>query len=601
MVKPGHQRFLLFLVSLILTVMVLPGEIVWANENKGIQVDVTLQPDGSARIREVWDMVVDEGTELYKPMTMLDDQELVDYQVKVDGQPLTYQENWDVEGSQEEKSGHYGRADGELNWGIGAYGPHTYEISYQINNFVAQSQTEQMVFWKLVNDSMSPAPEQIKISLQSDLEPLTLENSYRAWAFGFRGKLSFENGKIIASSQGDFDGSNYATLLLRIPAGTYQTGLKVDKSFEDYLKTAFEGSDYNYEDYDPEATYEDLQTGSLNAKGPSAFDRFMDRHLGKIILAGLALVGVSGAMGAYHIYKQRKLKARYYPTMAQAEERLEGHYHRETPAEDVYQIYALLEDMEVEDLKANYLTVALLDLVASGALLIETNLESGLFRSKEESLFSLVADQTPSGPAGSIYQLMAKAQGKRDQLSQSEFSHYVENNPEKFIQALAKMKTHSKSYLKEAGYLKSLRAKAAKEKTERDQADDLVDLPLTDQGFVFRDQVVGFKNYLADYSLLNERGAKEVGLWDQMMLYAGAYGILEEVEKEFEKVYPNYYQYSSFNQVPLMNYYWISRSINQSYVKATSMSEVSSSGGGGFTSIGGGGGSFGGGSGGGVR
>ncbi|MHA6380876.1 hypothetical protein ACX3VT_04895 [Aerococcus sanguinicola] len=107
--------------------------------------------------------------------------------------------------------------------------------------------------------------------------------------------------------------------------------------------------------------------------------------------------------------------------------------------------------------------------------------------------------------------------------------------------------------------------------------------------------------HLADYSLLNERGAKEVGLWDQMMLYAGAYGILEEVEKEFEKVYPNYYQYSSFNQVPLMNYYWISRSINQSYVKATSMSEVSSSGGGGFTSIGGGGGSFGGGSGGGVR
>ena len=90
MVKPGHQRFLLFLVSLILTVMVLPGEMVWANENKGIQVDVTLQPDGSARIREVWDMVVDEGTELYKPMTMLDDQELVDYQVKVDGQPLTY-------------------------------------------------------------------------------------------------------------------------------------------------------------------------------------------------------------------------------------------------------------------------------------------------------------------------------------------------------------------------------------------------------------------------------------------------------------------------------------------------------------------------------
>lgn len=601
MVKAGRQRSLLFLVSLILSLIVIPGERVWANENKGIQVEVTLHQDGSASIRELWDMVVDEGTELYKPMTMLEDQELVNYQVKVDGQALTYQDNWDVDASREDKAGYYGRADGELNWGIGSYGSHSYEISYQINNFVAQSQTEQMVFWKLVNDSMSPAPEKIQIRLKSELEPLTLENNYRVWAFGFRGKLSFEDGQILALSQGDFDGSNYATLLLRIPSGTYQTGLQLDKRFEDYLRTAFEGSDYNYEDYDPEATYEDLQTGSLNAKGPSDFDRFMDRHLGKIILAGFALVGLTGAMAGYRIHKQRKLKARYYPTMAQAEDRLQGHYHRESPAEDVYQLYALLEVMEVEDLKENYLTVALLDLVASGALTIETDKENGFFRTKEESYFSLVADQEVSGPAASIYQLMAKAKGKRDQLSQTVFSQYVENHPEKFTQALAKMKTHSKSYLKEVGYLKSLQAKPAKEQTERDQADELADLPLTDAGFSFRDQVVGFKNYLADYSLLNERGAQEVALWDQMMLYAGAYGILEAVEKEFEKVYPHYYQYSSFNQVPLMNYYWISRSINNSYIKATSMSAVSSSGGGGFTSIGGGGGSFGGGSGGGVR
>lgn len=86
------------------------------------------------------------------------------------------------------------------------------------------------------------------------------------------------------------------------------------------------------------------------------------------------------------------------------------------------------------------------------------------------------------------------------------------------------------------------------------------------------------------------------------MIYAGAFGIADEVEEEFRKIYPEYAEISTYSDAPFFYYAYYGSMLNRSYSDGHSAATASSSsGGGGGTSFGGGGGSFGGGGGGGVR
>ena len=48
------------------------------------------------------------------------------------------------------------------------------------------------------------------------------------------------------------------------------------------------------------------------------------------------------------------------------------------------------------------------------------------------------------------------------------------------------------------------------------------------------------KNYLQEFTLINERTPQEVGLWDDLMLAAAAFGIAEEVAEQLTVAYPEY-------------------------------------------------------------
>ncbi len=50
--------------------------------------------------------------------------------------------------------------------------------------------------------------------------------------------------------------------------------------------------------------------------------------------------------------------------------------------------------------------------------------------------------------------------------------------------------------------------------------------------------LIGFKNFLKDFTLSKEREAVEVGLWKDYLVYAGLFGIADKVAKQFQKLYP---------------------------------------------------------------
>lgn len=127
---------------------------------------------------------------------------------------------------------------------------------------------------------------------------------------------------------------------------------------------------------------------------------------------------------------------------------------------------------------------------------------------------------------------------------------------------------------------------------------------LTQKGVDEKEQWVGLKNYMQDFSMMNEKEVPELVLWEKFLVYATAFGISDKVLKQLKVVYPQFtdsdYMYShGYNYLYCMNHgnfstnfiHSINNSISSTY---SSINYSSGSGsGGGFS----GGGGFGGGGG----
>ena len=112
-------------------------------------------------------------------------------------------------------------------------------------------------------------------------------------------------------------------------------------------------------------------------------------------------------------------------------------------------------------------------------------------------------------------------------------------------------------------------------------------------------ELAGLKRYLKDYTLIKEREAIEVNLFEEYLIFAQIMGIADKVAKQFKEIYPEVIEQSSFTSYDYIMFIHLSshRGISAAQ-SAKSRAESYSSGGGGFSSGGGGGGSFGGGGGG---
>lgn len=113
-------------------------------------------------------------------------------------------------------------------------------------------------------------------------------------------------------------------------------------------------------------------------------------------------------------------------------------------------------------------------------------------------------------------------------------------------------------------------------------------------------ELAGLKKYLKEYTLIKDREAIEITVFEEYLMFAQLMGIAKEVAKEFKDLYPEIIKQSNFDSydnIILINS-WASRGVSYA-TTAKSRAENYSSGGGGFSSGGGGGASFGGGGGGG--
>lgn len=578
MKKRFFAIYFVFLVLLPINVL--------ANENELVDIDLYIDQEGNGHFQTTYVYEDYEGTEHYIVLENLEGRSFENFKVTRNGMPMNFEENWDIDASLEEKSGKYGLVqtqDGyELCFGISEYGTNEFLVEYTITDIVKVLNDYDMLSWRFLNTDLSEDPQEIRLRIYSD-EAFNQED-IRMWAFGFEGVLELEDGQVVAYSMDDFR-YNHMTVLLRFEKGIFAGGLAEDEYFDYYADLMFLDSEYD-QTVDPDAPVSDEYI----------HDAYDEPGSGGIIgfIASLFpfLIGIVAFMSSIALFGKSKAKLDYdKDTIYQ-----DGYYYRDTqdmPIEDFYYLLVELDESNFE----HYISAYFLKWIRENRIsLIES--QKGLIRKKDVVEFKLEDSQEPMDTylEKRLFNLLASAAGEDRILQEREFSKYISSNPSSFETLIDQFYDNSKDQLTEDDFIeRHIKKRPLKDK---------ITLSLSPKGERLARELVGFKSYLEDYSLLEERDAINVHLWDTYMIYAAMYGITEKVQEQFENLYPSYIQESYYSPSVI---YWsnhYSKSFINSYNNAVaSASSAQASGGfGGGTSFGGGGGGFGGGgSGGGSR
>ena len=571
----------------ILALIIFFPHISHANELHSIDINVEIDQNGLGHVKETWQTNEDDedATEKYKVISDLSDIKIRNFKVDSDDEYWQEVSPWNIDASFDEKAYKYGMVeDGdrvELCWGITNFGENTYNLSYDIDPLVIGLNDYDMVYFRFIKENLDPLPEKISITIKG---PESFGDEVLMWSFGFEGDVHNVDGEIVAKSDGDVQ---YGQVMLRFPKGTFDTPYKIDEDFQYYAEMAQEGSDYG--SADDAGNYDEDDYDSTRFEPFPFFLNAILSLIGPIIgfiFFGLAIKSLTGASGDYKfvnkkiLEKPSKFKDQYYRDIPY-----------DGPIEDTYLISQNAKGLNIN--YENYITAFLLKWVYEDAISFAEEEEKVLFFNSKSSYITI--NHKPSNMSeveSGFFDILQKSEQYSDdgKIKQKHIEKFIKNNETFMENYFESFSENSLDKLSDGGYLTNDRKKKALSSKYKNK------ITITNSGVDLYENFIKFKNYLEDYSLIEERDINEVKLWDGFMIYAALYGISKKVYSNFTEIYPEYEGMSAFDFYMLSNITSYSSGITSS--AASNLSSFESGGFGGSSSFGGGGGSFGGGSGG---
>ena len=534
-----------------------------------INVNVRLYRDGSAIVSEVWNLTAEEGTEVYIPRTNLGDIEISDFSVTDEtGTMYTFENRWDTDRSLARKAGRCGfnRISGgvELCWGLGSYGTHEYSIRYRMSNAVKSLNDYDMIHLQLVNDELAAPPEHVKVTIEA--QNAQMDTSWvRLWGYGFHGVASLEDGKAVYESTEPFRYESSLIALMRFDKGVFDSPSVQNKDFQKVLDRAMEGSDYR-----------DVREKTWKEKLRDLFMSF----LSVLVVFAFIFLPFLRMLNGDKLSRRQKRKVLGGP----ADKVM---WYRDLPFQgDIYKTDYILDLLETKRQSNGVVSAMILRMIEKGYLLVGKDDKNKVEIRFNESLDTKLLDNNELG----LYDMMKEASGADLVLQDKEFSRWSQ-------------RSRSQDTIRLWANGLDLDAKRAL------RADNFVSgKKFSEKGVTEARRVIGFKNFLRDFTISSERESVEVGLWKDYLVYAALYGIADKVAKELKDIDPKVFEevmttdYTMFNDLVRMT-----NNLSRSLTNAQFAPQAYSGGTGGFkgfgggTSFGGGGGFSGGGHGGGVR
>ncbi|MBR0533332.1 MAG: DUF2207 domain-containing protein [Bacteroidales bacterium] len=573
-----RKVFAFFLALSLTSALALP---VHSQEIRDIETSVTLSADGSARVVQVWDVTVVDGTEWYIPIDNLGECYIHDFQVSENG--IEYENDgrrWNSNRSLAAKTHRCGIVEKrggniELCWGQGEYGDHIYTISYTIDNLVQSYDECDGFHWHFLNDEWDVKPEHasIKIINGTGGNPWywTSEDSsnVRFWGFGMVGDSRLEDCTICFESTEPFRYGSFFSALVSFDKGLFSPSVEGTGTFEQLKEEAMEGSDYGDEQL---------------SRGDKIFGIIL---LALFLLIPLLIVGWALFAIIRKIY--RRVSGRHFDKKIFGKDKIDG-WWRDVPLNgSPTALYSLLLSGDLlkpdkNTMFSNLVSAYFLKWIQDGMLAVERDPKK---QDRVNLRFVKEAAEAESEDTmeNTVYCAALAAAGENRLLEANEFKTWSYKN-DKTVASWP------------------LAAKRAGTAIWRELSPEE------------RCHAVEFKNFLNDFTLASEREAPEVGLWKQYMVMAAVLGVAEQVYRNFEKLFPKVMEeyVRQTNMFDTTTTYYVLRNLNrsssammssamqrQAQRAARAAAAQRSSGGGGSISFGGGGGGFGGGHGGGSR
>ena len=538
------------------------GKTVSANSINRISMDIFVDSNGNANVTETWNCYSSQSTEIYHPYYNLENSEITNLSVSMDSTQFETLSSWDTSASFDEKAYKAGInrvSNGvELCWGISEYGTNIYTVNYTITNFVSNLTDSQMIYWTLIPYDFSDSIGQVFINISSDLY---FPSSIDVWGYGNEGGTAYvDNGTITMTSEGTLNRNEYMTILVKLPSGTFNTKNNLNQNFEYYYNLAEEGVNRN-------ETVENTVITIL------PFIIFIIIMVFAIVTSKL---GSSQEQRLNFENNGNKLpKTKDIP------------YFRDIPCnKDLFQAFFIGYQFKIVKKRTDLLGSVILKWVRDKKVTLKKDEGKSSKTSiiLNEELISLLEDEDEQ----KLYKMFFEA-SKDGILEDSEFTKWCNTNYSKILGWFDTIIDKEKDKLVKDGLL------LEKPKTLFKSAKYTVTPELRQQAL----NIAGLKKYLNDYTLISEREAPDVVLFEDYLILAQMFGIADKVAENFKKLYPdlitetNFYSYDNINFVHIYAVHAMTSAHSAHYAAASRYS----GGGGGFSVGGGGGGSFGGGGG----
>ena len=513
-----------------------------ANSVSKIEMDVYIDSHGNAKITEVWNAYLSQGTEGYRPYTKMGNSSISNFTVSDDsGRTYESLSSWNVNASFDNKaykSGlHYISNGVELCWGISNYGNRTYTLKYDISNFVTQYTDTQGVYFNFLN--LDQSVNNAKIIIHSDI-PFSLDNS-RIWAFGNNGSINFEDGKIILESGGFLAKSQYMVGLVRFETNLFNTSNSSNKSFDNIYDSAMS----------------DVSKDELKqTKDDFLFWKFIILLIFDICLNPIVLIVVVYAIlkkkkGSEWIWGSGKYSGYLDFTSAgktiPSDDKIQ--YWREIPCdkdlERAYWVSYQYNVVSYDTLRKGIIGAILLKWIKEEKITVSKT-KKGLFSFKDNNYaidFSK-AIYCENKIENDLLEMLKSASGMNKILEAKEFEKWCKKNYNKIALWFSRFIYNEQDELEKQQLITSRIEETAGMFGKTKEITVKVVSPVLLNDAI---HLKGLKKFLLDFSIMPEREYFEVHLWEEYLIFAQLLGIADKVEEQFSKLYPNFSKVSKLD------------------------------------------------------
>ncbi|MBR6458160.1 MAG: DUF2207 domain-containing protein, partial [Bacteroidales bacterium] len=526
-----------------------------AGSIRSISINVSLDREGSAHFTEIWDIHADDGTEWYLVKSNLRNMSVRDFSVSENGVLFTDDGEWNVRRSLSQKAGKYGIVRGkdgvELCWGLGSMGDHVFTVRYTITGAVQTLRDYDMLHMQLVSPGLSSRPEKVSVKISAEGVPLSADNC-RIWGFGFEGNASLEDGQAVYRSTERFRSKSSVIALLRFDKGIFYSPNALDRDFNDVLSYALEGSSY-----DKKAALGEEDEGDDIA----AFAMVI-MALSWILTAVLLVIIAVKAHYKSILGVPSMKNIDWCRDVPYGGDVLEGEF-----------VWRKLRSGAAQD--SQLAGAMILRMVEKGWLSVSRDPRDKVeFHFNDQASF----DELPASYKG-LYDMMKEASGADVILQDKEFSRWSGPHYKRVNKWCISTSNDAMKLLKDHSFMMSSGR-------------------FTDEGKQEARTLAGFYKFLKDFTLVGERTTREVGLWNDYLVFGMIFGIADKIAKELADIDPKVFSETVYaDPTTARQIIWMTRRMGYAITNASASAQMKTASGGfgGATSFGGGGGFSGGG------